>query len=113
MAPGRIDVVAGRGSSDITFSIFDLDDRDYDMLVSSKLELLLALNRQERVTWSGPHRRRPLKDLPVVPRPDNLLRIWLGTGGSPESVLRAAELGMPMFLGILACSQRRTSSAGQ
>jgi alkanesulfonate monooxygenase SsuD/methylene tetrahydromethanopterin reductase-like flavin-dependent oxidoreductase (luciferase family) len=101
IAPGRIDVVAGRGSSAITFPIFDLDERDYDMLFSSKLELLLSLNRQERVTWSGPHRRRPLEDTLVVPRPEQPLRIWLGTGGSPESVLRAVELGVPMFLGIL------------
>jgi alkanesulfonate monooxygenase SsuD/methylene tetrahydromethanopterin reductase-like flavin-dependent oxidoreductase (luciferase family) len=101
LAPGRIEIVAGRGSSAITFSIFDLDERDYDMLYSSKLELLLALNRQERVTWSGPHRRRPLQDTLVVPRPEQPLRIWLGTGGSPESVMRAVELGVPMFLGIL------------
>jgi len=60
IAPGRIEAVAGRGSSNITFSLFDLDERDYDMLFSSKLELLLALNASERVTWSGPHRRRPL-----------------------------------------------------
>ncbi len=101
LAPGRIDIVAGRGSSAITFPIFDLDERDYDMLYSSKLELLLALNRHEQVTWSGPHRRRPLQDTLIVPRPEQPLRIWLGTGGSPESVLRAVELGVPMFLGIL------------
>jgi alkanesulfonate monooxygenase SsuD/methylene tetrahydromethanopterin reductase-like flavin-dependent oxidoreductase (luciferase family) len=57
IAPGRIDVVAGRGSSAITFPIFDLDERDYDMLFGSKLELLLELNRHERVTWSGPLRQ--------------------------------------------------------
>jgi alkanesulfonate monooxygenase SsuD/methylene tetrahydromethanopterin reductase-like flavin-dependent oxidoreductase (luciferase family) len=101
IAPGRIDVVAGRGSSDITFPIFDLDARDYDMLFSSKLALLLELNRHERVTWNGPHRHRPLDDTLIVPRPEQPLRIWLGTGGSPGSVFRAAELGVPMFLGIL------------
>ena len=101
IAPGRIDLVAGRGSSAVTFPIFDLDERDYDMLYGSKLELLLALNGHERVTWSGPHRRRPLDGALVVPRPEQPLRIWLGTGGSPESVLRAVDLGLPMFLGIL------------
>lgn len=101
IAPGRIDLVAGRGSSAITFPIFDLDERDYDVLFSSKLELLMKLNRDERVTWGGPHRRRPLQDTLIVPRPDQPLRIWLGTGGSPSSVQRAVELGMPMFLGIL------------
>jgi alkanesulfonate monooxygenase SsuD/methylene tetrahydromethanopterin reductase-like flavin-dependent oxidoreductase (luciferase family) len=107
IAPGRIEVVAGRGSSAITFSIFDLEERDYDMLFSSKLDLLLALNGQERVTWNGPHRRRALKDMLVVPRPEQPLRIWLGTGGSPESVLRATALGVPMFLGWARRSESR------
>src|SRR5215207_1568554 len=101
IAPGRIEAVAGRGSSTITFPLFDLDERDYDLLYGSKLELLVALNGQDRVTWSGPHRRRPLVDTLVVPRPEQPLRIWHGTGGSPNSVLRAVELGLPMFLGIL------------
>ena len=61
VAPGRIEVVAGRGSSSITFSIFDLDEGDYDMLFASKLELLLAINGNAQVTWHGPHRRRPLE----------------------------------------------------
>lgn len=101
VAPGRVEVVAGRGSSAITFPLFDLDEADYDMLYRSKLDLLLAVNRNERVTWTGPHRRRPLHDALVVPRPEAPLPIWLGTGGSPESVMRAVELGLPMFLGIL------------
>src|SRR4051794_3292174 len=113
IAPGRIDAVAGRGSSAITFPIFDLDERDYDMLYSSKLELLLALNRHERVTWRGPHRRRPLEDTLVVPRPEQPLRIWLGTGGSPESVLRAVELGVPMFLGILGGTPEHWAQYGR
>ncbi|WCN79085.1 LLM class flavin-dependent oxidoreductase [Micromonospora sp. LH3U1] len=100
-APGRIEVVAGRGSSDITFPLFDLDIRDYDMLYRSKLDLLIAANTHDRITWKGPHRRRPLTDTLIVPRPEQPLKIWLGTGGSPESVLRAVELGLPMFLGIL------------
>lgn len=101
VAPGRIDLVAGRGSSPITFPIFDLDERDYDMLFASKLDLLLAVNEQERPAWSGPHRRRPLQDTLIVPRPEQPLTIWLGTGGSPSSVARAVEAGLPMFLGIL------------
>src|SRR5256714_8729664 len=78
IAPGRIEAVAGRGSSAITFPIFDLDERNYDMLYSSKLELLLELNRHERVPWSGPHRRRAIEDMVIVPRPEQPLRIWLG-----------------------------------
>jgi alkanesulfonate monooxygenase SsuD/methylene tetrahydromethanopterin reductase-like flavin-dependent oxidoreductase (luciferase family) len=113
IAPGRIDLVAGRGSSAITFPLFDLDERDYDLLYSSKLELLLALNGHERVTWSGPHRRRPLDSTLVVPRPEQPLRIWLGTGGSPGSVLRAVELGLPMFLGILGGTPEHWAQYGR
>ena len=71
------------------------------MLFASKFELLLAANANERITWSGPHRRRPLEDALIVPRPEEPLKIWLGSGGSPESVGRAVELGVPLFLGIL------------
>jgi len=82
IAPGRIEAVAGRGSSAITFPIFDSEESDYGMLYSSKLELLMELNRQERITWSGPHRRRPLEDMLIVPRPEEPLRIWLGTAAA-------------------------------
>jgi alkanesulfonate monooxygenase SsuD/methylene tetrahydromethanopterin reductase-like flavin-dependent oxidoreductase (luciferase family) len=112
IAPGRIDVVAGRGSSDITFQLFDLDERDYDMLFASKLDLLLTVNRDERISWNGPHRQRPLVDTLVVPRPEQPLKVWLGTGGSPNSVLRAAELGLPMFLGILGGTARHWAQYG-
>ena len=113
IAPGRIDLVAGRGSSSITFPIFDQDENDYDTLFGSKLELLLELNCHERVTWSGPHRQRPLNDQLIVPRPDEPLKIWLGTGGSPSSVMRAVELGVPMFLGILGGSPEHWAQYGR
>jgi alkanesulfonate monooxygenase SsuD/methylene tetrahydromethanopterin reductase-like flavin-dependent oxidoreductase (luciferase family) len=113
VAPGRVEIVAGRGSSAITFPLFDLDERDYDMLYRSKLDLLLAVNGNEQVTWAGPHRRRPLEDALVVPRPEQPLPIWLGTGGSPESVMRAVELGLPMFLGILGGSVEHWAQYGR
>ncbi|MFF7337387.1 LLM class flavin-dependent oxidoreductase [Streptomyces sp. NPDC008163] len=101
LAPGRIETVAGRGSSTITFPLFDQAEHDYDMLYASKLELLMAVNAGENVTFDGPHRTRPLHNATVFPRPEQPLKIWLGTGGSPDSVYRAVELGLPMFLGIL------------
>jgi alkanesulfonate monooxygenase SsuD/methylene tetrahydromethanopterin reductase-like flavin-dependent oxidoreductase (luciferase family) len=113
IAPGRIEVVAGRGSSPITFPLFDYDESDYDMLFASKLDLLLAINAGEKVSWSGPHRKRPLVDATIYPRPESPLRIWLGTGGSPESVYRAAEWGLPMFLGILGGSPEHWAQYGK
>lgn len=112
-APGRIELVAGRGSSPITFTIFDFDEDQYDRLFSSKLDLLLELNRNERVTWNGPHRRKPLRDVLIVPRPEQPLRIWLGSGGSPESVRRAVQLGLPLFLGILGGSPTHWAQYGK
>lgn len=112
IAPGRIETVAGRGSSAITFGLFDYDESDYDMLFASKLELLMAANRHDRVTWNGPHRKRALEDALIVPRPEQPLRIWLGTGGSPSSVGRAVELGLPMFLGILGGTPQHWAQYG-
>jgi alkanesulfonate monooxygenase SsuD/methylene tetrahydromethanopterin reductase-like flavin-dependent oxidoreductase (luciferase family) len=113
LAPGRIEAVAGRGSSTITFPLFDLDERDYDLLYASKLELLLAVNEREQLTWTGPHRRRPLQDALIVPRPEQPLKIWLGSGGSPESVGRAVELGLPLFLGILGGTPQHWAQYGR
>jgi len=101
IAPGRVEAVAGRGSSTITFDLFDFDEGDYDMLFASKLALLLAVNAGESITFDGPHRRKLLRETTVYPRPAKPLPIWLGTGGSPNSVMRAVELGLPMFIGVL------------
>jgi len=113
IAPGRIEAVAGRGSSTITFALFDLDERDYDLLYASKFELLLAVNSREQLSWAGPHRRRPLEDALVVPRPEQPLKIWLGSGGSPASVGRAVELGVPLFLGILGGTPQHWAQYGR
>ncbi|MBI4899752.1 MAG: LLM class flavin-dependent oxidoreductase [Actinobacteria bacterium] len=112
IAPGRIETVAGRGSSSITFPLFDHDEGEYDLLYASKFEMLLALNANERLTFDGPHRTRPLTDALIVPRPEQPLRIWLGTGGSPSSVGRAVELGVPMFLGILGGTPQHWAQYG-
>ncbi|ULR55669.1 LLM class flavin-dependent oxidoreductase [Streptomyces deccanensis] len=112
LAPGRIELVAGRGSSTITFPLFDQDERDYDMLYASKLDLLMAVNAGENITWQGPHRKRPLQNVTVFPRPEEPLTIWLGTGGSPHSVGRAVELGLPMFLGVLGGTPAHWSRYG-
>jgi alkanesulfonate monooxygenase SsuD/methylene tetrahydromethanopterin reductase-like flavin-dependent oxidoreductase (luciferase family) len=112
IAPGRIDMVAGRGSSDITFSTFDLNESDYDILFRSKFELLLELNRNEQVIWKGMHRSKELQNTLIVPRPEQPMKIWLGTGGSSGSVYRAAESGVPMFLGILGGSPEHWAQYG-
>src|SRR5215212_10372080 len=104
---GRAEITAGRGSSIESFPLFGYDLRDYDDLYAEKLDLLLAIDRNERVTWQG--RFRPaLQDAEIVPRPDSgHLPIWLGTGGNPRSSLRAGQLGLPISYGIIGGQPHR------
>jgi probable LLM family oxidoreductase len=98
---GRVEITAGRGSSVESYPLFGYDLRDYDRLYEEKLDLLLTINRGERVTWSGSV-RPALDDLLIVPRPVNgSLPIWVGTGGSAPSSVRAGKLGVPVSYGII------------
>lgn len=96
----RVEIIAGRGSSTESFSLFGHDLDDYDRLYADKFGLLLAINARERVSWDSPI-RPPLENALVVPRPDKPLKIWLGTGGSPGSSVRAGSSGLPISYGIL------------
>src|SRR5246127_4572314 len=98
---GRAEIMAGRGSFIESFPLFGYDLRDYDELFDEKLELLLAIRDNERVTWSGRH-RAALENALVWPRPvQDPLPIWIAVGGSPESVVRAGWLGLPPALAII------------
>jgi probable LLM family oxidoreductase len=98
---GRAEIMAGRGSFVESFALFGHDLRDYDELFEEKLELLLALRDGERVTWQGRHRTQ-LEDAVVWPRPvQQPLPVWVAVGGSPQSVVRAARLGLPLVLAVI------------
>ena len=104
---GRAEVMAGRGSFIESYPLFGYDLRDYDSLFTEKLELLLQLREKERVTWQGRH-RAALTDQPVFPRPvQSPLPVWIAVGGTPQSVVRAAMLGLPMALAIIGGSPER------
>lgn len=104
---GRMDLVVGRGSFTEAFPLFGLDLADYDSLFAEKLELLLQLRDQPRVTWSGRH-RPPLLDQGVYPRPfQDPLPVWVGVGGTPESFVRAGLLGLPLMVAIIGGEPRR------
>lgn len=106
LSHGRAELVAGRGSFIESFPLFGADLGDYDALYAEKLELLLALNESERVTWSGKF-RASLDDALVLPRPvgtaenPGKLDIWIATGGNPESSARAGILGIPVSYAII------------
>jgi alkanesulfonate monooxygenase SsuD/methylene tetrahydromethanopterin reductase-like flavin-dependent oxidoreductase (luciferase family) len=91
-------VIAGRGIFTESFPLFGYDLADQDELFAEKLDLLLQLNAAERVTWQGRF-RSALNDAPIPPRPvQPQLPIWVGTGGTPGSAVRAGQLGVPLAL---------------
>ena len=107
LSGGRAEIMAGRGSFIESFPLFGYDLRDYDELFAEKLDLLLRLRESERVTWRGRH-RPPLDDLAVYPRPvQEPLPVWIAVGGTPQSVVRAATLGLPMALAIIGGAPER------
>ena len=101
LSGGRAEIMAGRGSFVESFPLFGYDLDDYDELYAEKLDLLLKIRDSERVTWSGRH-RAALVDAGVWPRPVQAsLPIWVAVGGSPQSVVRAGTLGLPLTIAII------------
>jgi probable LLM family oxidoreductase len=101
LSSGRAEIMAGRGSFVESFPLFGLDLADYDELFAEKLDLLLALNRDESITWHGRH-RPSIEGRGVYPRPvQPEIPVWIAVGGTPESAARAGTLGLPMALGII------------
>jgi probable LLM family oxidoreductase len=101
ISQGRAEIMAGRGSFIESFPLFGYDLNDYDSLFAEKLELLLQLRRAEKVTWSGKH-RPPLQGQGIYPRPvQDPLPVWIAVGGTPNSVVRAGMLGLPLAIAII------------
>src|ERR1700728_1891763 len=104
---GRAEVTLGRGSFIESFPLFGFELSDYEKLFEEKLELFAALLKNEPVTWSGTT-RRPLADQRVFPPIEkDRLRTWIGVGGSPESVVRAAHYDLPLALAIIGGDPKR------
>ena len=107
LSGGRAEIMAGRGSFIESFPLFGFDLDDYDELFAEKLELLLKLRESDEVTWSGQH-RAALDEAGVYPRPvQEPLPVWLAVGGTPNSIVRAAALGLPLALAIIGGAPER------
>jgi alkanesulfonate monooxygenase SsuD/methylene tetrahydromethanopterin reductase-like flavin-dependent oxidoreductase (luciferase family) len=107
ISAGRAEIMAGRGSFIESFPLFGYDLEEYDKLFTEKLDLLLKLRDDERVTWTG-STRAPIRGLGVYPRPvQNPIPVWIAVGGTPQSVIRAAKLGLPMALAIIGGQPER------
>jgi probable LLM family oxidoreductase len=98
---GRAQLIVGRGSATDSFPLFGFDLADYEELFEEKLDLLVRLLRDQPVSWSGTF-RSPLTDQFVGPPvPPGHLPTWVGVGGSPNSVIRAARYGLPLMLAVI------------
>jgi probable LLM family oxidoreductase len=107
LSNGRAEIMAGRGSFIESYPLFGYDLDDYDALFAEKLDLLLKLRDQERITWRG-SLRPSLKDAGIYPRPEQKkLPVWIAVGGTPQSVVRAATLDVPMALAIIGGDPKR------
>jgi probable LLM family oxidoreductase len=100
ISDGRAEVILGRGSFTESFPLFGYDLSQYDTLFEEKLELFAALLKEGPINWSGTV-RSPLNGQIVYPRTESGLRTWIGVGGSPESVVRAAHYNLPLMLAII------------
>lgn len=98
---GRAEIVAGRGSFTDAFPLFGYKLSDYDELFQEKLDLLLQIRDNEKVTWNGKF-RPALHNQEIFPKPiQKKLPIWLGVGGTPASFIRAGTLGLPLMVAII------------
>jgi probable LLM family oxidoreductase len=100
VSSGRAEVILGRGSFTESFPLFGYELEDYETLFEEKLDLFSLLLHEEPVTWSG-ETRSSLRNQRVFPGTEGGLRAWIGVGGSPESVIRAARYGLPLMLAII------------
>jgi probable LLM family oxidoreductase len=100
LSNGRAEIILGRGSFTESFPLFGYDLSDYEVLFEEKLDLFAELIKSEPVTWTGT-KRAPLTDQRVYPTTATPLKTWVGVGGNPTSVVRAARYGFPLVVAII------------
>lgn len=103
---GRANVILGRGSFTESFPLFGYDMQDYELLFEEKIELFSKLLKEEPVTWEG-KTRAALDNADVFPKTENGLTTYVGVGGSPNSIVRAAAYNFPVVLAIIGGSPDR------
>ncbi len=107
LSNGRAEVILGRGSFTESYPLFGYKLEDYEQLFEEKLDLFVKLRAEGAVTWSG-KLRSGLKDQRVYPPAEKApIPTWVGVGGSPESVVRAARHGLPLMLAIIGGTSSR------
>ena len=111
LSNGRAEVILGRGSFTESFPLFGYSLDQYELLFEEKLEIFAAVlaadGKREPVTWSGTTRAPLVRQHVYPPTGSGRLRTWIGVGGSPESVVRAARYALPLTLAIIGGDPRR------
>lgn len=100
VSSGRAEIIVGRGSFTESFPLFGFKMSDYNVLFEEKFEILSQALKERPIRWSGTH-RLPIEGAMLMPRTENGLSAWVGVGGSPESVIRSVQRGIPMMLAII------------
>ena len=104
---GRAEVILGRGSFTESFPLFGYELDQYELLFEEKLNLFTELLTEKPVTWSGETRAALSAQRVFPPTESGALRTWIGVGGSPQSVVRAARFGLPLMLAVIAGKPER------
>ncbi|WP_195329531.1 LLM class flavin-dependent oxidoreductase [Leuconostoc lactis] len=98
---GRAQIILGRGSFTESFPLFGYDLGDYDALFEEKIAMFSKLLEEKPFDWQGEF-TQSLKQADVFPKTESgHLDTWVGVGGSPESIVRAAHFGFPVILAII------------
>jgi probable LLM family oxidoreductase len=107
VSSGRAEVILGRGSFTESYPLFGYDLSRYDELFDDKLSLFVELLKGGPIRWSG-STRPSLSGVTIYPPIEHgTLRTWIGVGGSPQSVVRAARYGLPLTLAIIGGNPAR------
>lgn len=113
VSSGRAELMVGRGSFIESFPLFGQNLADYEELFAEKLDLLLAIRDDVSITWAGAH-RPPIQGQAIWPRPEqNPLPVWVAVGGTPASIVRAGERGLPVALAIIGGDPVRFASLAE
>jgi probable LLM family oxidoreductase len=113
ISEGRVELLVGRGSFIESFPLFGYSLSDYDEIFAEKLDLLLQIRDNVKVTWSGVF-RTPIEGQGIYPRPhQDPLPVWVAVGGTPQSIVRAASRGLPVALAIIGGSPERFAALAE